>query len=147
METLPFEIAETAHTLRRAFTRRAAALGVTGAQWKVLVRLDRQPGLRQVELADMLDIEPITLCRIVDRLEEGGLVERQRDPSDRRAWRLQVTATAQPLIEKLKAVGAALVDDAFAGLDPSEIDQVRQVLARIRQNVGRTAPVNRASNQ
>jgi len=138
METLPFEIAETAHTLRRAFTRRAAALGVTGAQWKVLV---------QVELADMLDIEPITLCRIVDRLEEGGLVERQRDPSDRRAWRLQVTATAQPLIEKLKAVGAALVDDAFAGLDPSEIDQVRQVLARIRENVGRTAPVNRASNQ
>jgi DNA-binding MarR family transcriptional regulator len=147
METLPFEIAETAHTLRRAFTRRAATLGVTGAQWKVLVRLDRQPGLRQVELADMLDIEPITLCRIVDRLEEGGLVERQRDPSDRRAWRLQVTATAQPLIEKLKAVGAALVDDAFAGLDPSEIDQVRQVLARIRENVGRTAPVNRASNQ
>ena len=140
-------MAEPAHTWRGSFPRRAAALGVTGAQWKVLVRLDRQPGFRQVELADMLDIEPITLCRIVDRLEEGGLVERQRDPSDRRAWRLQVTATAQPLIEKLKAVGAALVDAAFAGLDPSEIDQVRQVRARIRENVGRTAPVNRASNQ
>ena len=61
METLPFEIAETAHALRRAFDRRAATLGVTRAQWKVLFRLERQPGLRQVEIADILDVEPITL--------------------------------------------------------------------------------------
>src|SRR6478672_12744301 len=100
METLPFELAETAHALRRAFDRRAVTLGVTRAQWKVLFRLSRTPGLRQVELADMLDIEPITLCRIVDRLEEAGLVERMRDPEDRRAWRLHVTASAQPLVEK-----------------------------------------------
>ena len=76
METLPFEIGETAHALRKAFDRRAVGLGVTRAQWKVLFRLTRTPGLRQVELADMLDVEPITLCRIVDRLEEAGLVER-----------------------------------------------------------------------
>src|SRR3954454_1142446 len=132
METVPFEIGETAHALRKAFDRMAGGLGVTRAQWKVLFRLTRQPGMRQVELADMLDIEPITLCRIVDRLEESGLVERSHDPADRRAWRLQVTATARPLIEKLKAVGAGLVDDAFAGLNAGEIDQVRQVLARIR---------------
>ena len=71
MEDLPFEIGETAHALRRAFDRRAAALGVTRAQWKVLFRLTRTPGVRQVELADMLDVEPITLSRIVDRLEEA----------------------------------------------------------------------------
>src|SRR3954451_280110 len=106
METLPFEIGETAHTLRKAFDRMAVGLGVTRAQWKVLFRLERQPGLRQVALADMLDLEPITLCRIVDRLEESGLVERTPDPADRRAWQLHVTAKAAPLIEKLKAVGA-----------------------------------------
>ena len=99
METLPFEIGETAHALRKAFDRRAVGMGVTRAQWKVLFRLERQPGLRQIELADMMDIEPITLSRIIDRLEEGGLVERAADPADRRAWRLHVTTTARPLVE------------------------------------------------
>jgi DNA-binding MarR family transcriptional regulator len=147
METLPFEIGETAHALRKAFDRMAVGLGVTRAQWKVLFRLERQPGLRQVELADLLDIEPITLCRIVDRLEESGLVERTSDPADRRAWRLHVTAQAQPLIEKLKAVGAELVDAAFAGIDPKDIEIARQVLARTRENAGRCSNLNRASNQ
>ena len=147
METLPFEIGETAHALRKAFDRMAAGLGVTRAQWKVLFRLERQPGLRQVELADLLDIEPITLCRIVDRLEESGLVERTSDPADRRAWRLHVTAQAQPLIEKLKAVAAELVDAAFAGIDPKDIEIARQVLARTRENAGRCSNLNRASNQ
>ena len=147
METLPFEIGETAHALRKAFDRLAVGLGVTRAQWKVLFKLTRTPGLRQVELADMLDLEPITLCRIVDRLEEAGLVERVRDPADRRAWRLQVTEKAQPLMEKLTAVGAHLVDEAFAGIDSQEIEIARNVLARVRENAGRTAVMNRASNQ
>jgi MarR family transcriptional regulator for hemolysin len=147
METLPFEIGETAHSLRKAFDRLAVGLGVTRAQWKVLFKLTRTPGLRQVELADMLDLEPITLCRIVDRLEEAGLVERVRDPADRRAWRLEVTRKAQPLMEKLTAVGAELVDEAFAGIDPQEIEITRNVLARVRENAGRTAALNRASNQ
>src|SRR5215212_9117367 len=118
METIPFEIGETAHALRRAFDRRAVGLGVTRAQWKVLFKLTRMPGLRQVELADMLEIEPITLCRIIGRLEEAGWVERARDPADRRAWRLEVTQQAQPLIEKLKGVGSELVKEAFAEIDP-----------------------------
>ena len=147
METLPFEIGETAHSLRKAFDRLAVGLGVTRAQWKVLFKLTRTPGLRQVELADMLDLEPITLCRIVDRREEAGHVERVRDPADRRAWRLQVTEKAQPLMEKLTAVGAELVDEAFAGIDPQEIEITRNVLARVRENAGRTATMNRASNQ
>jgi MarR family transcriptional regulator, transcriptional regulator for hemolysin len=147
METLPFEIGETAHVLRKAFDRLAVGLGVTRAQWKVLFRLTRTPGLRQVELADQLELEPITLCRIVDRLEEAGLVERTRDPEDRRAWRLHVTAGAQPLIEKLRKVGDELIDQAFAGIDPKDIEITRQVLARARENAGRSAPMNKASNQ
>src|SRR5204862_876472 len=141
METLPFEIGETAHALRKAFDRLAVGLGVTRAQWKVLFKLTRTPGLRQVELADMLDLEPITLCRIIDRLEEAGLVERARDPTDRRAWRLHVTARAEPLVEKLKALGAELVAEAFAGIDPKQIETARAVLSRARDNVGRNADI------
>lgn len=147
METLPFEIGETAHALRKAFDRLAVGLGVTRAQWKVLFKLTRTPELRQIELADMLEIEPITLTRIIDRLEEAGLVERARDPDDRRAWRLHVTAKAQPLIAKLQAIGAELVDDAFSGIDPKDIEITRQVLARARENAGRSASMNRAANQ
>jgi MarR family transcriptional regulator for hemolysin len=147
METLPFEIAETAHALRKAFDRRAVGMGVTRAQWKVLFRLERQPGLRQIELADMLDIEPITLSRIVDRLEEAKLVERVADPADRRAWRLHVTALAQPLIAKLRAVADEMIAEAFAGVDPKEIEITREVLGRVRENASRAAPMNRASNQ
>jgi MarR family transcriptional regulator for hemolysin len=147
VETLPFEIAETAHALRKAFDRRAVGMGVTRAQWKVLFRLERQPGMRQIDLADMLDIEPITLSRIVDRLEEAGLVERVADPADRRAWRLHVTARAQPLIAKLRAVADDMISEAFAGIDPKDIEITRVVLGRVRENASRTAPMNRASNQ
>ena len=147
METIPFEIGETAHALRKAFDRMAVGLGVTRAQWKVLFKLTRHPGLRQVELADLLELEPITLCRIVDRLEEASLVERVRDPEDRRAWRLHVTAQAQPLIEKLQAVGAQLVDRACAGIDPKDIEITRRVLAQVRENAVGSGPMNRASNQ
>jgi MarR family transcriptional regulator, transcriptional regulator for hemolysin len=147
VETLPFEIAETAHALRKAFDRRAVGMGVTRAQWKVLFRLERQPGLRQIELADILDIEPITLSRIVDRLEEAALVQRVADPADRRAWRLHVTALAQPLIAKLRAVADEMISEAFAGIDPKDIQITRAVLGRARENASRTAPLNRASNQ
>src|SRR5438105_14447181 len=122
METLPFEIGETAHALRKAFDRLAVGLGVTRAQWKVLFKLTRMPGLRQVELADMLDLEPITLCRSIDRLEEAALVESARDPEDRRAWRLHVTAAGPPLISKLSAVGAGLVAAATAGSDRAGLE-------------------------
>ena len=147
METLPFKIGETAHALRKAFDRRAVGLGVTRAQWKVLFRLDRQPGLRQIELADMLDIEPITLSRIVDRLEKSALVERRPDPADRRAWRIHVTAQAQPLITKLKAVAADLAADVFSGIDPKDIETATQVLERMRENACRTNALNRVSNE
>ena len=147
METLPSEIGETAHAFRKAFGRRAATLGVTGAQWKVLFKLTVKPGLRQADLADMLDVEPITLTRIIDRLQDAGLVERVADPADRRAWRLHVTARAQPLIAKLHAVADEMIAEAFAGIEPDEIAITRKVLGRVRDNASRAAPMNRASNQ
>ncbi len=147
METLPFEIGETAHALRKAFDRRACGLGVTRAQWKLLFRLERNPGLRQIELADMLDIEPITLSRIVDRLEEAGHVERVADPADRRAWRLHVTRKAQPLIEKLRGIANEMTAHAFEGVSPEHLKIAREVLGRVRENASRTALIDKASNQ
>jgi DNA-binding MarR family transcriptional regulator len=135
METLLFEIAETAHAMRRAFDRQAATLGVTRAQWKVLFRLSRTPGLRQVELADLLEVEAITLSRIVDRLADAGLVERSADPSDRRAWRLHVTVKAEPLIAKLRTLGNGLIAEAIDGIDGDQLDAMRVNLAAIRKNL------------
>jgi DNA-binding MarR family transcriptional regulator len=134
-DLVPFEIAETAHSLRRAFDRRVAPLGVTRAQWRALAWVARQPGMRQVELADCLDIEPITLCRIVDRLQEGGLVERRRDPDDRRAWRLHLTDKGIPLVERLRALASELAAEAFDGVTPEAIAELRRSLERVRDNI------------
>lgn len=140
-----FEINETARAIRRAFDQRAVDFGVTRAQWRVLARLKRQPGLRQVELADILEIEPITLCRILDRLEEAGLVERKPDPSDRRAWLVEVTHEAEPLVRKLKAVASELAREALDGLAAEEVEQFRQELSKIRGNVAAGQQKKRAS--
>lgn len=145
MEPLAWDIGETAHALRRAFDRKAAALGITRAQWRVLAHLDHQPGLRQVELADRLDIEPITLCRIVDKLEEGGLVERRRDPGDRRAWQLFLCDTATPLVQRLHALADDFSAEMFGNLDPAAIAQARALLALIRTNLQGAGPRTRVS--
>lgn len=147
METLPFEIGETAHALRRAFDRRAVSLGVTRAQWKVLFRLKREPGMKQVELADKLDVEPITLCRIIDRLEEAGLVERRRDPNDRRAWQLFLTEASEPIGRQLRALGDELIDEAFAGIARSDIEIARSVMSRVRDNLAQLPLPSKAVNQ
>jgi MarR family transcriptional regulator for hemolysin len=132
-----FCVAETAQAMRRDFDRRAATLGVTRAQWRVLTRLSRQNGLRQVELAELLDVEPITLCRMIDRLSESGLVERRADDEDRRAWRIHLTPKAGPLIESLRAIGETFLEDALEGVPEAEQRKVMNALARVRANVSR----------
>ena len=146
METMPFEIGETAHALRKAFDRLAVGLGVTRAQWKVLFRPNRNPGLRQVELAD-LSTSSRSPCAGSSTGSRRPARRAHPRPRDRRAWRLHITARSQPLIEKLKAVGAEPIDQAFAGIDPKDIEITRRVLAGVRENAGRRAAMNRASNQ
>src|SRR5262245_16258506 len=138
MKELSWELAETTRTLRRYFDRRASALGVTTAQWRVLAWLGHEPGLKQVELAERLDVEPITACRIVDRLEEAGLVERQRDPDDRRAWRLFLTDKAMPISARLYDLAEELAGVAFAGFEQQELEAMRGQLASIRDNISRS---------
>ena len=145
MKELAWEIGETSRMMRRFYDRRAAALGVTTAQWRVIAHLGHSPGLKQVELAERLDVEPITACRIVDRLEEAGLVERQRDPEDRRAWRLVLTDKAKPIYAKLGDLAEEMAAEAFEGFSVEEMEAARAKLARVRDNVSRAEATQRKS--
>jgi DNA-binding MarR family transcriptional regulator len=146
METnFAFEVAETALALRREFDRRAAALGVTRAQWRVLSRLARRDGQRQVELADALDIEPITLCRMIDRLAEAKLVERRPDDEDRRAWRIHLTASAGPIIADLGALAEGFLADILDGISADEQAQAMRILERVRTNIAARGVARRVS--
>ena len=136
MENFAFEVAETARLIRRAANKRAAVLGATKAQWRVLARLHRAgDAVRQIELAEALDIEPITLCRMIDRLEEAGFVERRRDEADRRAWRIHLTEAAAPVIAKLETMGESFNADILAGIPTVDRETALRVLARIRHNI------------
>ena len=144
--SVPFDIVETARLIRREFNRRTVTLGATRAQWRVLARLHRSGGgLRQVELADALDVEPITLCRMIDRLEEAALVERRRDPADRRAWRIYLTDAAQPIIDQLGEIGAAFEEELTAGVSAKEREALTGLLARLRGNLTRMEDLEKAS--
>ena len=131
--------------LRRHFNRRATQFGATSSQWRAMFRLSREPGMKQVELADRLDVEPITAGRIIDRLEEAGLVERRRDPVDRRIWRLYLTDKADPLIERLKVVAEECLAGAFTGIDPEQMAAARAVMQRIRENMSAIESAERKS--
>jgi len=136
MENYAFEIVETARLIRREANKRAAVLGATKAQWRVLAHLKRKgDGARQIDLADSLDVEPITLCRMIDRLEEAGLAERRRDEHDRRAWRIHLTPAAAPVLVKLEAMGKAFNADMLAGISDADRDAVLRVLQRMRDNL------------
>jgi MarR family transcriptional regulator, transcriptional regulator for hemolysin len=104
--------------LRTYADEKTGRLGITRAQWTVLARLDRFEGLKQSELAEMLDLQPITLTRLLDRLCAGGLIERRPDPNDRRANRLYLTPAARPLLERLAKLGEELMATALAWTAP-----------------------------
>ena len=140
-----WELGETSRMLRRHFNRHAAAQGATSAQWRAMFRLQREPGMKQVELADRLDVEPITAGRIVDRLEEAGLVERRRDPVDRRVWKLYLTDKAGPLIQRLTAVAEQCLAGALEGIGGDEIAALRGALERIRENMSAIEGAERKS--
>ncbi len=130
-----FSINDVARMLRTYADYRAAQFGITRAQWVVLVRLDRFEGLKQSELADMLDLQPITLTRLLDRLCRSGLIERRPDPNDRRANRLYLTASARPLLERLGDLGDELMATALAGVERESIERMVAQLATVKENL------------
>jgi DNA-binding MarR family transcriptional regulator len=132
LEGLGFLIADVARLMRRAFQARFDGGPVTYEQARALVQLSRQQGLRQVDLAERLEIQPITLARIVDRLAEAGLVERRPDPTDRRAYRLHLTPAAGPLVARIREVGRAVRGEALAGLSARDAALAVALLGRMR---------------
>jgi DNA-binding MarR family transcriptional regulator len=139
-EDLGFLIGDTARLMRRAFDERVRTKGITRPQWRVLGLLNRFGGSSQVALAEMMDVEPITLGRMIDRMQDAGLVERRADPNDRRAWRVFLTPSGESRLEDLKPLANELFDDAVSGLTDSQQAELEAMLDIIRLNLTRRAP-------
>ena len=132
-----FIINDVARMLRTYADHKASQLGTTRAQWAVLARLERFEGLKQSELAEMLDLQPITLTRLLDRLCETGVIERRADPNDRRAKRLFLTPAARPLLEQLGDLGEDLMSTTLAGLERADVERMVGQLATVKENLRR----------
>ena len=139
-------IGDISRLARRAFDARAREIGVTRPQWQVLVVLNRHEGVNQGGLAELLDVEPITVCRMVDRLQEADLVERRPDPADRRSWRLFLTGKAVALLAQLQPLGEQLEAEAFEGISSEEREAVLATLGRLRNNLAPRATSKVVSN-
>ena len=139
-DTIGFLLNDAARLMRKDFERRTRSLGLTRAQWQTLFHLARNEGCNQATLADLLDVEPITLARTIDRLELSGLVERRPDPGDRRARLLFLGERAHPLLEQLRALGAETREIALAGISDDERTLLMTLLTKMRANLtGREA--------
>ena len=132
---LLFLLHDLARHLRLDADRRASAYGLTRAQWVILIWLERQPGLSQKELAEIVEVEPITVGRLIDRLEAREMVERRADPEDRRIWRLHLRAPALPVLSELHAERADMLHMVAGGIEPATLRMVKDGLARMKTNV------------
>jgi len=130
-----FLLHEVAHLMRIRADRRARISGMTRAQWIILLYLDRTPGLSQNELASLLEVEPITVGRLVDRLEARGVVERRPNPKDRRAWRLHLTPKAAPILREIESYRGELHALISAGIDKSTLNTIKSGLLKIKANL------------
>ena len=135
---IAFLLADAARLMRTATDQKAAELGTSRARWAVLVRIQRHQGLSQNDLAAILDIQPITLGRLVDKLCDEGLVERRHDPADRRVRRLHLTDKAYPVIDSLSVLGNGLLEEAFRGIAPQDQRALFETLGQLKANLKRT---------
>lgn len=139
-------LADNSRLARWAFDQQVREIGVTGPQARLLLMLSRRPGENQGFYAEQLEVEPITLCRMVDRLEENDMVERRRDPADRRAWQLYLTSKSQKLVAKLQRRVDSLVDDMLCGLTSDERSEFARLLKAVGENLSQRRETARISN-
>ena len=133
--TLGFLVADLARLLRRNMDRRLQSLGLTQAQWRAIVHLSRSEGMTQAALAESLEIQPITLTRLIDRMESAGWVERRTHPADRRAVQLYLTAQSQPILEEMHARAADTLTEATRGVAPRAQRQLVATLEQMKRNL------------
>lgn len=136
-DNLAAMLADTARLMRRAFDARARRIGVTRPQWRVLSVLSRFEGINQGGLAELLEVEPITVCRMVDRLQEADLVERRLDPEDRRSRLLFLTPKAEALLQQLRPLGEAMLEEALTGVGADDRLVLSAALSQMRRNLAR----------
>ncbi|MCP5357354.1 MAG: MarR family transcriptional regulator [Pseudomonadales bacterium] len=130
-----FAIHDVARLLRLAFDRQAAGTGLTRAQWSVLAHLHRSNGVQQKTLATLMDITPITLARHLDRLEADGWIERRDDPEDRRAKRVFLNPSSEPMFAMMSELGQNVRLQAMQGVSAADEECFMQVLLRVRSNL------------
>ena len=130
-----FTLAELQRLVRAYADKQAARYGITRAQWAVLVKVERTEGLKQSELAEQMEMQPITLTRLIDRLCAQGWIERRGDASDRRVNRLYLLKAARPLLGKLSGLRSELTATAFAGIAPADAHRLLAQLEAIKENV------------
>lgn len=133
--SLGFLLGDVSRLVRARFDARAGTLGLTRAQWRVLARLRRREGINQTELAEILEIESITLGRHIDRLEAKGWVERRPDPADRRAWKLYLDPSVKPVLAQMRKLSEATRREAVKGFDETESEQLIDLLLRVKGNM------------
>jgi MarR family transcriptional regulator, transcriptional regulator for hemolysin len=130
-----FLLHDVARMLKTCADHAVRPYGMTRGQWAVLAKVERFEGLKQTELADMLDIQPITLTRLIDRLCDSGLIERRPDPDDRRAKRLFLKPAAKPILERLWSIGNDMMRKVCAGVDDADLTRTVGQLALVRDNL------------
>ena len=136
-----FLLHDVARLSRVEADKRARVNGMTRAQWSVLLRLGNCPGMTQKEMADVLEVEPISVARLVDRLETGGLLERRADEADRRIWRLHLLPAALAMLNDIKTQRQALSDFVTDGVPETIREAMVQGLTRMKMNLLHAAPV------
>jgi MarR family transcriptional regulator for hemolysin len=145
-----FTLMDVARLMKTYADQRARQFGISKAQWGVLMRLHLAEGLNQAELAEILDLQPITLTRLLDGLAANGLIERKPDPNDRRANRLYLTPAALPLLERLNELGADMMSNVLEGIDRTRVERIlhdlRDVGANLRSLTGRHPDSSKAAN-
>lgn len=130
-----FLIHDVSRLMRAWFDTRAQDLGLTKAQWRVLVHLAAREGVNQRALAEILELDTVTLGRHIDRLERDGWLERRPDPRDRRAWLLHLLPAARPILDQMESLADRTMAMALAGLTAEEKQQFIAVLTRVKHNV------------
>ncbi|MFK0165556.1 MarR family winged helix-turn-helix transcriptional regulator [Rhizobium sp. NPDC090279] len=133
--TLGFLLHDVARLLRKRFEQRAKDLGLTRSQWQTLAYLANNEGIHQAGLAEILEIEPITLVRILDKLSDRGLVERRQHPSDRRSWLLYMREEARPLMESMRSIGDQTRKEALEGTSQDDHELLYELLTIMKSNL------------
>ena len=135
---LLFLLHDVARLLRVDADKRARLHGMTRAQWGILIWLERQPGISQKELSELLEVEPITVARLIDRLEARGMVERRPDPRDRRIWRLHLLRPACDVLHEIGAQRAEITRIVTAGISEESIETMTEALMRMKATLTHT---------